>query len=82
MRGGGRVPPPPHPHQPGLILPSSLNVRQKAAVATLSTLWSAVAHFFYFFLGGGGGFKMVKPKKKKKIKKNKIFNTKKNFKNR
>ncbi len=25
----------PHPHQPGLILPSSLNVRQKAAVATL-----------------------------------------------
>ncbi len=24
----------PHPHQPGLILPSSLNVRQKAAVAT------------------------------------------------
>jgi hypothetical protein len=30
----------PHPHQPGLILPSSLNVRQKAAVATLCTLWS------------------------------------------
>ncbi len=29
----------PHPHQPGLILPSSLNVRQKAAVATLCTLW-------------------------------------------
>jgi hypothetical protein len=31
----------PHPHQPGLILPSSLNVRQKAAVATLCTLWAA-----------------------------------------
>jgi hypothetical protein len=29
----------PHPYQPGLILPSSLNVRQKAAVATLCTLW-------------------------------------------
>jgi hypothetical protein len=29
----------PHPHQPGQILPSSLNVRQKAAVATLCTLW-------------------------------------------
>jgi hypothetical protein len=29
----------PHPHQPELILPSSLNVRQKAAVATLCTLW-------------------------------------------
>ncbi len=29
----------PHPHQPGLILPSSLNVCQKAAVATLCTLW-------------------------------------------
>jgi hypothetical protein len=28
----------PHPHQPGLILPSWLNVRQKAAVATLCTL--------------------------------------------
>ncbi len=31
----------PHPHQPGLILPSSLNVRQKAAVSTLCTLWCA-----------------------------------------
>jgi hypothetical protein len=30
----------PHPHQPGLILPSWLNVRQKAAIATLCTLWS------------------------------------------
>jgi hypothetical protein len=30
----------PHPHQPGPILPSALNVRQKAAVATLCTLWS------------------------------------------
>jgi hypothetical protein len=29
----------PHPHRPGLILPSSLNVRQKAAVATLCTRW-------------------------------------------
>ncbi len=29
----------PHPHQPGQILPSWLNVRQKAAVATLCTLW-------------------------------------------
>jgi hypothetical protein len=29
----------PHPHQPWPILPSSLNVRQKAAVATLCTLW-------------------------------------------
>jgi hypothetical protein len=32
----------PHPHQPGLILPSSLNVRQKAAVATLCTLWDGM----------------------------------------
>ncbi len=32
----------PHPHQPGLILPSSLNVRQKAAVATLCTLWTVI----------------------------------------
>jgi hypothetical protein len=30
---------PPPPYQPGLILPSPLNVRQKAAVATLCTLW-------------------------------------------
>ncbi len=30
----------PHPHQPGQILPSSLNVCQKAAVATLCTLCS------------------------------------------
>jgi hypothetical protein len=29
----------PHPHQPGLILPSWWNVRQKAAVTTLCTLW-------------------------------------------
>jgi hypothetical protein len=29
----------PPPHQPGLILPSCVNVRQKAAVATLCTLW-------------------------------------------
>ncbi len=29
----------PHPHQPGLILPSWWNVRQKAAFATLCTLW-------------------------------------------
>jgi hypothetical protein len=29
----------PHPHQPGQILPSWLNVRQKAAVTTLCTLW-------------------------------------------
>jgi hypothetical protein len=29
----------PPPHQPGLILPSGRNVRQKAAVATLCTLW-------------------------------------------
>jgi hypothetical protein len=35
MKGGGRAP---HPHQPGLILPSGWNVRQKAAVATLCTL--------------------------------------------
>ncbi len=28
------------PYQPGLILPSWWNVRQKAAVATLCTLWS------------------------------------------
>jgi hypothetical protein len=30
----------PHPHQPGLILPSWSNVRQKATVATLCTLCS------------------------------------------
>ncbi len=29
----------PHPYQPGLILPSWWTVRQKAAVATLCTLW-------------------------------------------
>jgi hypothetical protein len=29
----------PHPHQPGLILPSSPNVCQKAAVASLCTPW-------------------------------------------
>ncbi len=29
----------PHPHQTGLTLPSCLNVRQKAAVATVLTLW-------------------------------------------
>ncbi len=29
----------PHPHQPSLILPSWLNVRQKAEVTTLCTLW-------------------------------------------
>jgi hypothetical protein len=32
----------PHSHQPGLILPSSLNVRQKAAASTLCTLWWGV----------------------------------------
>jgi hypothetical protein len=37
MRGGGRASP--TLTSPGLILPSSLNVRQKAAVATLCTLW-------------------------------------------
>ncbi len=31
----------PHPHQPGLILPSWWNVRQTAAVTTLCTLWAA-----------------------------------------
>jgi hypothetical protein len=36
MKGGGRAPP--HSHQPGLILPSCWNVRQKAAVATLCVL--------------------------------------------
>ncbi len=30
----------PHPYQPGLILPSWWNVRQKADVTTLCTLWS------------------------------------------
>ncbi len=30
---------PPHPHQPGLFLPSWWNVRKKATVATLCTLW-------------------------------------------
>jgi hypothetical protein len=32
----------PHPHQPGLILPSWLNVRQKATVAILCTLWMSL----------------------------------------
>ncbi len=36
MRGGGRAPP---PSPARTDLPSSLNVRQKAAVATLCTLW-------------------------------------------
>ena len=31
-------------HQPGLILPSWWNVRQKAAVTTLCTLWFDVTH--------------------------------------
>jgi hypothetical protein len=38
IRGGGRPPPPPTLTSQGPILPSSLNVRQKAAVATLCTL--------------------------------------------
>jgi hypothetical protein len=38
-RGWASTPP---PLQPGLILTSSLNVRQKTAVATLCTLWSDV----------------------------------------
>jgi hypothetical protein len=33
----------PHPHQPGLILPSRLNVRQNADVTILCTLWVAWA---------------------------------------
>ncbi len=32
----------PHPHQPRQILPSWLNVRQKAYVTSLCTLWSQV----------------------------------------
>jgi hypothetical protein len=36
MKVGGRAP---RPHQPRPILPSSLNVRQKADVTTLCTLW-------------------------------------------
>ncbi len=32
----------PHPHQPSLILPSWVNVRQKAAVTTLCTLWFGI----------------------------------------
>ncbi len=40
MKGDGRAPP--TLTKPGLILPSSLNVRQKAAVATLCTLWLKV----------------------------------------
>jgi hypothetical protein len=37
MKGGGRAPP--HPHQPGIILPtSSLNERQKADLTTLCSL--------------------------------------------
>ncbi len=38
--------PPPSP-QPGLILPSWLNVRQKAAVATLCTLWNTLYSTHY-----------------------------------
>jgi hypothetical protein len=37
----------PHPHQPGQILPSSLNVRQKAAVATLCTLCPETSRKLY-----------------------------------
>ncbi len=45
----------PHPHQPGLILPWSLNVRQKAAVATLCTLWMLLITFeeFHHFVSHG-----------------------------
>ena len=40
----------PPPHQPGLILPSSLNVRQKAAVSTLCTLWiKPISCYFFLF---------------------------------
>ncbi len=52
----------PHPHQPGQILPSSLNVRQKAAVATLCTLWcilpflSSLASADGSWRAGGGVF--------------------------
>ncbi len=36
----------PHPHQPKLILPSWLNVRQKAAVSTLCTLWDLLPRLY------------------------------------
>ncbi len=42
----------PHSHQPSLILPSWLNVRQKADVTTLCTLWF---HPTTTELGGGRG---------------------------
>ncbi len=48
----------PHPYQPGLILPSWLNVRQKAAVANLCTLWLGQNVYGYVVdenWGGGGG---------------------------
>ena len=43
----------PHPHQPGLFLPSWLNVRQKAAVATLCTLWSRTKNSMAFWVYHG-----------------------------
>ncbi len=48
----------PHSHQPGPILPSSLNVRQKAAVATLCTLWGG--HIRWVEMGGGEGGAIVR----------------------
>ncbi len=41
----------PHPHQPSLILPSWLNVRQKADVNTLCTLWACLIKWWERFRG-------------------------------
>jgi hypothetical protein len=45
----------PHPHQPGLILPSWWNVRQNAAVAILCTLWEILCNKLSLTGGKRGG---------------------------
>jgi hypothetical protein len=48
----------PHPYQPGLILPAWWNVRQKAAVATLCTLWFTLDALARLACGGKGGWSL------------------------
>ncbi len=46
-----------HPYQPMLILPSWLNVRQKAAVTTLCTLWYKYLSWEYVRRGNSAGIR-------------------------
>jgi hypothetical protein len=49
----------PHPHQPRLILPSWLNVRQKADVTTLCTLWYKYLSWEYVRRGNSAGIRLA-----------------------